>query len=129
MDNFVRYIQNIFTGNYENKTEKSSTKDSEKKIEQLFEFPKDTTPPDFWAPSKEVPIPFVAKATPKQKSDNVPIIIGVVVGIIAIGGIYYWYNNYGPGAPTPTVSNKSLAIIPTTVEAKIIKTKGGYFYY
>jgi hypothetical protein len=78
-------------------------------------------------PSEKVEIPFVAaEGIVKPKNNYTYIIIGAVA-VVAIGGIYYWYTTFGPGADDTT--SKSLPIKPTTTHANINKTKGGYFYY
>ena len=52
------------------------------------------------------------------------------MAIIVLGGGYYWYTNFGPGA-TQSVSTAKIVTpaIPKTVSATIKKTKGGYFFY
>jgi len=90
---------------------------------------------DFWAPSAEVPIPFVPPPKkPNEDNSKRNMIIGVVVAIIVLGGGYYWYTHFGPGAtpsatPSPTVAKIVTPAIPKTVSATIKKTKGGYFFY
>ena len=98
-------------------------------------FFKKTSDDDSDASSPAVPIPKAPK-DPKPKVDNTKrnMIIGVVVAIIVLGGGYYWYTNFGPGAdstpiPSPTVAKIVTPAIPKTVSATIKKTKGGYFFY
>jgi hypothetical protein len=87
-------------------------------------------PKDFWAPTKEVPIPFSPEPIPPKPNETRKYMMyaGIAFAVITIlYGIYYWYNNYGPGVPPPAPV-VDLPVNPTT-SADIKKKKGGYFYY
>ena len=80
---------------------------------------------DFWAPKKEVPIPFYPEPQPPKENNVKKYIKYAAIAVVVLGllfGIYFWYTNYGPGA-TP-----ALPIVPTT-STNIKKIKGGYYYY
>ena len=57
---------------------------------------------------------------------SLPKKIAIGVGIcILLGGIYYWYSNYGPGAEDDEPSQSDVS----TSSSSIKKTQGGYYYY
>lgn len=84
-------------------------------------------PADFWAPAPPVDLNSLGGYTSKKVDNttrNLYIYIGI--GVVVVGGILYWYLNYGPGAP-PDVEIPS-PIKMSLKATKIIK-KGGYFFY
>jgi hypothetical protein len=99
--------------------------------------PELTVPKGFFdTPAADIPI--IKVPPPPVNNTNRDILIGVGVTVAVLGGIYWWYKNFGPGAdddedtavpapvPAPAIT---IPVIPTTATADIQTKKGGYFYY
>ena len=71
-------------------------------------------------------IPWAIESGKALPGMSLPKKIAIGVGVCALlGGIYYWYSNYGPGAEDDEPPQSDVPTSSTSIK----KTQGGYYYY